>query len=204
MISISSIKIKIQVIRDGFIGIKMQFFSSRKDRFGYISPSARIFQPGSGAKQNVYLYENTVIHEGYKFVTQSGKFVMKKNSIAATGLVVISSNHGIYNIGDFPNGPGWADLMADDVIVEEDVWLGANVILCPGVHIQRGVVVAAGSVCIKSNEYPPYSIIGGNPGKFIKYKFSLDQQIEHERLRFAEDERIPVPDLEKYYYKYNK
>jgi virginiamycin A acetyltransferase len=158
-----------------------------------------VYQPGMGAKQNVFLHKNTIIHEHHKFITQKGRFIMKENSIAATGLTVITFNHGFYNVGDYPGGQGWSDLIASDVIVEEDVWLGANVTLCPGTHIGRGVIVSTGSVCLKSKDYPPYSIIGGNPAKFIKFKFTLEQQIEHEKKRFAENERLSVTLLKENY-----
>lgn len=184
-----------QVLKDGIRGLKFIFFSSRRDRYGYIDSTSKVYQPGMGAKQNVFLYKNTVIHEFHKFITPKGKFIFKENSIAASGLTVITANHGIYNIGDYPGGQGWADLKADDVIVEEDVWLGANVTLCPGSHIKRGIVVATGSVCLKSKEYPPYSIIGGNPAEFIKFKFSLEQQIEHEIIRFTLENRISISEL---------
>jgi acetyltransferase-like isoleucine patch superfamily enzyme len=193
-----------QIILDGLRGLKMTYFSSNRDKYGYIDKSAIVYQPGMGAKQNVFLYKNTIIHEYHKFITHHGKFVMKENSIAATGLTVITSSHGIYNIGDYPGGQGWSDLKSSDVIVEEEVWLGANVTLCPGTHIQRGVVVATGSVCLKSKEYPPYCIIGGSPAQFIKFKFTLEQQIEHEKIRFIEDNRIPSSVLEENYVRFLK
>ena len=158
-----------QILRDGIRGLKMTYFASRRDRYGYIDKTAKIYQPGMGAKQNVYLYKNTVIHEFHKFITQQGKFIMKENSIAAAGLTVITANHGIYNIGDYPGGQGWSDLYSADVIVEEDVWLGANVTLCPGTHVNRGAVVAAGSICIKSKEKFKY-LLEFKPIQIGKYR----------------------------------
>lgn len=55
-------------------------------------------------------------------------------------------------------------------VIEHDVWLGANVIIPGGIKIATGSVIAAGSVVIKDVE--PYSIVGGNPAKLIKYRFS--------------------------------
>jgi len=185
----------IVALKDGIRGIKMNYFSGRRDRYGYIDPTAIVFMPGQGAKQNVFLYKNTVIHEYHKFITHNGRFIMKDDSIAAAGLTVITFNHGFYNVGDYPGGQGWSELQISDVIIEEHVWLGANVTLCPGTHIQRGSVVATGSICIKTNEYPPYSIIGGNPAKFIKFKFTLEQQIEHEKILFTENNRISINEL---------
>ena len=182
----------LRAIKDGLRGLKMMLFCGRRDRFGHIADNAIVCQPFFGSKQNIYMYENTIIQPFAKIVANKGRFVLKSNSRAAMGLTVVCENHSSYNkVGCFPGGPGWNELTAADVIVEEEVWLGINVTLSPGTHINRGCVVAAGSVCIKNKEYPPYSIIGGNPAKFLKFKFTLEEMLEHERLRFAEKDRIP-------------
>lgn len=54
-----------------------------------------------------------------------------------------------------------------DVVVDEDVWIGARVTLLSGVHIRRGCILCAGAVVTKDT--PPYAIIGGVPAKLIKY-----------------------------------
>jgi len=51
-----------------------------------------------------------------------------------------------------------------------DVWVGTDAIILSGVTIGDGAVVAAGSVVTK--DVPPYAIVGGNPAKFIKKRFS--------------------------------
>lgn len=55
------------------------------------------------------------------------------------------------------------------VVVEDDVWIGADALIMQGVTLARGTVVAAGSVVVKSTE--PYSIVGGNPAKLIRKRF---------------------------------
>jgi acetyltransferase-like isoleucine patch superfamily enzyme len=52
------------------------------------------------------------------------------------------------------------------IVVEDDVWLGARVIIISGSHIGKGSIVSAGAVI--SNIIPPYSIVVGNPGRVIK------------------------------------
>lgn len=194
----------LRAVKEGLHGLRMMLFCGRRDRFGYIADSAMVYQPFWGAKSNIYLYENTKIGECAKILAHKGKFILKKNSRAAMGLSVVCENHTLYNkVGYYPGCSGWAEETAADVIVEEDVWIGMNVTLSPGTHINRGCVVAAGSVCIKNKEYPPYSIIGGNPAKFLKFKFSLEEQLEHERLRFAENERIPEEVLRANWEKFN-
>lgn len=66
------------------------------------------------------------------------------------------------------------------VVIEDDVWCGANVTILKGVTIGRGSVVAAGAVVTKS--FPPYSIIGGVPAKLIKMRFSPEEIVQHEAL----------------------
>lgn len=56
-----------------------------------------------------------------------------------------------------------------DVIIGNDVWIGSNVTIMSGVTIGDGSVIANNSHVVKSCE--PYSIIGGNPAKLIKYRF---------------------------------
>ena len=81
----------------------------------------------------------------------------------------------IYN-NVFPND--FSRLLVEDkgnVIIENDVWVGQNVTIMPGVCIGSGSIIANNSHVIKS--CPPYSIIGGNPAKIIKKRFS-ESQIE--------------------------
>jgi acetyltransferase-like isoleucine patch superfamily enzyme len=60
-----------------------------------------------------------------------------------------------------------------NVIIGNDVWIGSNVNILSGVTIGDGVVIANNSHVVKNVE--PYSLIGGNPAKLIKYRFNPDQ-----------------------------
>ncbi|MBO3725711.1 sugar O-acetyltransferase [Actinomyces bowdenii] len=55
---------------------------------------------------------------------------------------------------------------ADPIVLEDNVWLGGGVIVCPGVTIGEGSVVGAGSVVTK--DIPPYSLAVGNPARVIR------------------------------------
>lgn len=54
------------------------------------------------------------------------------------------------------------------VIIGDDVWIGANAVILPGVQIGRGAVVAAGAVVSKS--VPAYAVVGGVPARVISYR----------------------------------
>lgn len=62
-----------------------------------------------------------------------------------------------------------------------------------GVTIGRGSVVAAGAVVNKS--CPPYSIIGGVPAKVLKFRFTVDQILEHEEKLYTMEKRYTRDEL---------
>lgn len=62
-----------------------------------------------------------------------------------------------------------------DIIVGNDVWIGYNASIMSGVNIGHGAVIAGFAHVVKDVE--PYSIVGGNPAKHLKYRFS-EEQIE--------------------------
>ena len=61
----------------------------------------------------------------------------------------------------------------EPVVIGNDVWIGANVAILPGVHIGDGAVICAGTVVTKNVE--SYAIVGGVPAKTIRYRFSEDE-----------------------------
>lgn len=55
------------------------------------------------------------------------------------------------------------------ISIGDDVWIGYDVLILSGITVGQGAVIAAGSVVTKN--VPPYSVVGGNPAKVIKYRF---------------------------------
>lgn len=79
----------------------------------------------------------------------------------------------IWNSG---RGPGAA------VVIEDDVWIGCGTIVMSGVRICRGAVVASGSIVTK--DVAPYAVVGGNPSRLIRMRFTPEQIEEHERILY--------------------
>lgn len=158
---------------------------------------------------NLYMEENTNIYSGSVIMNSRAKFIMKKYSGAAVGLTVVTGNH-LTPIGM------WRKLITDeikdkmdenhntdkDVVVEDDVWIGANVTLLAGTCIGRGAIIGAGSVV--RTKVPPYSIVSGNPAKVMGFVFDPEQIIKHEKALYPESERLSREVLEKNYQKYYK
>jgi virginiamycin A acetyltransferase len=60
-----------------------------------------------------------------------------------------------------------------NIIIENDVWIGAQSTIISGVKISNGSIIAANSVVTK--DVPPYAIVAGNPAVIVKYRFTEEQ-----------------------------
>ena len=66
--------------------------------------------------------------------------------------------------------PAETDLpLKGDTIVGNDVWIGQNAVILPGVHIGDGAIIGANSVV--GSDVAPYTIVVGNPAKFLRKRF---------------------------------
>jgi acetyltransferase-like isoleucine patch superfamily enzyme len=95
-------------------------------------------------------------------------------SISPGAQFLLGGEHQIDSISTYPFkvkcfGYEYEAGSKGDIVVGDDVWIGTNAIICSGVKIGQGAIVAAGAVVTK--EVPPYAIVGGNPAKVIKYRF---------------------------------
>ena len=87
-----------------------------------------------------------------------------------------------------------------DIVVEEDVWIGARVTLLRGVTIGRGCIIGAGSVVRGS--VPAYAIVTGNPAKVIGFRFNPKEILEHELILYKEEDRLSSDLIQNNYKKY--
>lgn len=71
-----------------------------------------------------------------------------------------------------------------EITIGNDVWIGANAILLPGVNIGDGAVIAAGAVVTKDVE--PYAIVGGVPARVIKYRYTKENIKLLEKIKWWE------------------
>ena len=92
-----------------------------------------------------------------------GPITIGNDTILAQNIVMSGLNHGYEDITIPPHDQ---KVTKNKIVIEDEVWIGANCVVVAGVTIGKHSVIAAGSIVTKS--VPPYSVVVGNPGKVIK------------------------------------
>ncbi|MBW4418687.1 MAG: Vat family streptogramin A O-acetyltransferase [Myxacorys californica WJT36-NPBG1] len=125
-------------------------------------------------------FERNVLYH-YPFI--GDKLIIGKFCALATGVTFImnGANHKMSGFSTYPFqifGNGWERVMPQlselpfkgNTEIGNDVWIGYQAVIMPGVSIGDGAIVAAKSVVTKS--VPPYTIVGGNPACPLRKRFS--------------------------------
>lgn len=145
---------------------------------------------------NVYLHPYSRLQGHHMIINDSGKFIMKEYSGASLNLIVVTGNHTpTVGIPQFLLAPSHVNDSEKDIIVEEDVWIGANVTLLSGAHVGRGAVVGANSLV--NADIPPYAVVVGSPARIIGVKFTIQQILAHENKLYPKEKRYSREYLEK-------
>ena len=128
-------------------------------------------------------FQNQVLHH-YDFI--GDKLIIGKFCQIASGVTFImnganhqmnaASTYPFYIMGWEQPAPSMTDLpLKGDTIIGNDVWIGQNATILPGVHIGDGAIIGLNSVV--SRDVEPYTIVAGNPAKVIRKRFD-DELIE--------------------------
>lgn len=130
----------------------------------------------------------------YHFSFIGDRLMIGKFCAIATGVKFImnGASHKMSGFSTYPFnifGNGWERVTPEpqelpfkgDTVIGNDVWLGYEAMIMPGVQIGDGAIVAAKSV-VTSN-VPPYTIVGGNPARLIRQRFS--DEVVRELLAIA-------------------
>ncbi len=123
----------------------------------------------------------------YHFDFTGDKLIIGKFCMIASGVTFImnGANHLTDSISTYPFaifGEDWKDAMEGktypskgNTIIGNDVWIGYNATIMAGVSIGDGAIIATNATVVK--DVAPYTIVGGNPAKEIKKRFT-DEEIE--------------------------
>lgn len=120
-------------------------------------------------------------HVTHLYPWNNDKLVIGKFCQIAAGVefVMNGANHQMNAISTFPfytlagwdmKAPAPEDMpLKGDTVIGNDVWIGQNATILPGVHIGDGAIIGASSVV--GSDVEPYTIVAGNPAQFIRNRF---------------------------------
>lgn len=138
---------------------------------------------------NLSIGDGTSIPKGSTLYCTEAPLTIGRKVIFGPHPTIVTGDHRIDVVGKYIMD-SHEKLLKNDapVVIEDDVWCGANVTILKGVTIGRGSVIAAGAVVTKS--CPPYSIVGGIPAKVLKYRFSVEECLLHEKTLYPFSQRF--------------
>ena len=133
----------------------------------YVGSQTRFFSPDL-----VEIGNNVQISSSMIIDASDSKGIKILDNVAiAHGSYMRSANHNFDNIDQTIQSQGHSAKSIKfenkfySIVIESDVWIGANTILLSGSHVGKGSVISAGAVI--SSKIPPYSIVFGNPGRVV-------------------------------------
>lgn len=126
----------------------------------YIDPRAMIIQ-----SKKIKIGKNTYIGAYCNIRPVDEEIIIGNDVQIAQFVSIIGANHR-YEDRNLKISPD--NLVSEKVVIEDNVWIGANAVITPGVTIGKGVVIGAGAVVTK--DVPPFAVVGGVPAKVIKYR----------------------------------
>ena len=92
-----------------------------------------------------------------------GPVIIGSHVNLAQGITITALNH---NFNDSEKRIDQQGISTKEVVLEDDIWVGANAVILPGVTIGKHAVVAAGAIVTK--DVPPHSLVAGVPAKVIR------------------------------------
>ena len=138
-----------------FVNVKvllLKLFGAKIGKHVIIKPKVNIKYPW-----NISVGDNVWIGEGV-WLDSLGEISIGQNVCISQGAYLLTGNHN-YRKNSF-------DLIIENILIKDGVWIGAKSIVCPGVTCNESAVLSVGSVATKDLE--PLTIYQGNPAKIIR------------------------------------
>lgn len=127
-------------------------------------------------------------------LASDSRIILGNHVMFGPEVALIAGNHNIAEVGRFMDDV--YDKRPDDdedIVIEDDVWLGARVTVLKGVRIGRGSVVGACSVVMQS--IPPYSIALGSPALVLRRRWDVETILRHEEALYPPEARLSPEQL---------
>jgi acetyltransferase-like isoleucine patch superfamily enzyme len=142
----------------------------------YTEPRSRLAAFGTGSyfnkrcslasPENIRLGKSVSVGpENRLWASPRARLTIEDDVLLGPNVTIVTSNYSAADRGRPLKDQEWIE---SDVTIGRRSWLGAHVVVLPGVTIGEGAIIAAGAVVTAS--VPPYAIVGGVPAKLLKYR----------------------------------
>jgi acetyltransferase-like isoleucine patch superfamily enzyme len=148
--------------------------------------------------KTIEIGNNVFIGPGAMFLASDSSITIRDKVLFGPKVSIIGGNHSTHIIGKLMYDYRIPDKLPSDdqpVVIETDVWVGSGSYILNGVTVCRGAIIAAGAVVTK--DVPPYAIVGGVPARILKYRWTVEEILEHERLLYRPEDRMQKKELNK-------
>jgi maltose O-acetyltransferase len=157
--------------------------------FGSRGRRLRFDPDGYYTYQNIHLGDDVIIGRGATLMASGSKIIIGNKVMFGPEVMLIAGNHNTAVRGkamfDVKEKRAEDD---QDIVLEDDVWVGARAIILKGVIVRRGAIIAAGAVVTR--DVPPYAVVAGNPAKVLRFRWTPDEILVHERALYPSEERL--------------
>lgn len=163
------------ILRPAFGRYGRNFIFDPRDHFNY---------------ENIEVGDDVSLGRGAVLMATESKIRIGNKVMFGPNVTVVAGNHNTSQVGRFMYDITEKRPEDDqDVLIEDDVWVGCGVIILKGVRIGRGSVIAAGALI--NRDVQPYTIVGGVPAKIIGVRFpDLATLRRHDAALYAPEKQL--------------
>ena len=149
--------------------------------FASCGKNVHIEGPCEMTAKNICCGDNVYIGPNACFLSANAKIHIGNNVMFGPNVMIATGNHRVDVIGKvmmevhekLPEND-------EDVVIEDDCWIGMGVIILKGITIGKGSIIGAGTVVTRN--IPKYSIVYSNSNLVVKERFSKEQILLHEKI----------------------
>jgi len=160
-------------------------------KLGACGTGVRLASDGSYTFKTLFLGDDVIIGTRAILWAVHSRIVIGNKVLIGPEVIIMGGDHNtelasqfMFDLGEDKKRPG----DDRDVVIQEDVWIGARATILKGVTVGRGAVVGAGSLVRSS--VPPYCVVAGHPARPIRLRGTTAEISEHESKLYPPEKRL--------------
>ncbi len=151
-----------------------------KSRFAECGSEVYLGNNGIATYENIKIGDHVYIGSNYVLQSMHGEIIIGNHVMFGPGVHIHGGNHIYDQVGVYMDTVKKEKNSDPTIVIEDDVWIGANVIILGGVHIGFGSIIGAGSVV--THDVVEGGIYAGNPARLVKMRFDIENIKKHKQI----------------------